>query len=158
MKSDANHRATRALEAVLSKLEPERKAATAAWLALTLADALPKDESFPPFLAAFTSMFISQVLGEDPAGDPDRIRAAIGRFAAAHPPDPGAGRCLLQLLRESIDGGDPVAFTAGAMHAIGAAFVPPAPARSPAKLSASPLAVRFGLKPATNPEKQLAKK
>ena len=113
--------------------QDERSAATAVWLALAVADALPRDERFPPFLGAFTARFISEVLGEDPHGEPERIRATLVRFAESHPPDPSAVRALLARIQFC------------AMRAIGSERTAPANA-SAFDLASSPLGVKFGLK------------
>jgi hypothetical protein len=139
------NRAAQVLNTILSKLDSTKRTSTIAWLALTLADALPKDETFPPFLSVFTSLFISEVLGQDPNGDPDRIRSAIQRFAREKPPDPAAMQALLRLMKESLDG-PASAFAQTAMQAIGSEFHMPADPKSPASLESSPLGVRFGLR------------
>jgi hypothetical protein len=133
------------LGAAIDTLPPDQRARTVAWLALVVSDALPKDALFPPSLRAFCWAFISEVLGEDPMGDPERIRKAVRRFVAEHPPAPRAVNTLRTLLREWSADGQPPALSEAAYLAIGQELRNLRPVRSAGGVDSSPLGVRFGL-------------
>lgn len=127
----------------LHGLDRETARNTLAWVLFYIADGLPRTDSYPEKFRVFMWEFIANVLGADPEGDLAQIKEKIGAAQRRYPPDEGAVKRILSLMRASISKGGSAAFAEAAAQLLDNTWTRTAPDVSKANAGNALLSFRL---------------